>query len=217
MPRGEMRVPNRKTEEPYIGDWWEVVYGMGMPFLYISGLICGTIGCICMGIITHYWSNLSPAMCFLYSSTASSSVVYQFGGPLAACNWVTYGAVTGLVLATLTGIVYVIKVRGEEDLDAFIYMVVVGIVLSALFLLASSCTLSEGFRLTCSAMGLNSANNRGVTCFDKLDVRVSQYNLPIPTSTMVRSSLYSLWASTFIFFAVTCFHLTDLHRRTLRH
>ncbi|XP_069156267.1 uncharacterized protein [Procambarus clarkii] len=217
MPRGEMKAKNRRIHaEPESHDFWEVLSAMGMPLLYIGALVAGTVGTISMGVISRFWSDLKSPMCFLYSKTASNLIVYHFGTNVATCTWVTYGAVTALVLGFLTAIVYWIKVRGEEEIDAYITLVVVGIVITTLFMLAVSCTMAEGMRLTCAAMDLNSANNKGSDCYEKLDIRVSQYNLPVDTSTMVRSSIIGLWTSTVFFFIITCFHLAEHYHRSLK-
>ncbi|XP_071521685.1 uncharacterized protein [Panulirus ornatus] len=210
----EMKVKNRRKEaDSESRDWWDMVYTMGMPTLYILGLIMGIVGAICMGTITRYWSELTTPTCFLYSQTASHSIFYHFGSSLSVCNWVTYGATTGLLLAVICGIYYAIKVRGRDEVDLPVTLVTAGIILATLLLLAASCTLAEGMRITCASMGLNSANNKGSSCYNKLDTRVMNYNLPIQTSTMVRISMYSMWGSTAIFFCVTYFHLAEHYRR----
>ncbi|MPC78659.1 hypothetical protein E2C01_073153 [Portunus trituberculatus] len=101
------------------GDWWDVMAKMGMPLLYIIGILCGIVGAICQGVITEYWANSEMNSCFLYSKTASSVVVYQFGTSVSVCNWVTYGTVVSIIIAFLAGLVYTVKVRpraGENPL-----------------------------------------------------------------------------------------------------
>ncbi|KAK8728648.1 hypothetical protein OTU49_009073 [Cherax quadricarinatus] len=218
MRRGEMRVENRRTKaEAEDGHWCDVLYQMGMPLLYIGAFAAGIIGITSMGIISRYWSDLSPPMCFLYSKTASNLIVYRFGTNVGTCTWVTYGGVAALVLAFITGIVFWIKARGDDEPSVSIHMVVAGIIISTLLMLAVSCTLAEGMRLTCAAMDLNSANNKGSDCFEKLNTRVSQYNLPVSSSTMVRASMCAMWTSTILFFIITCFHSLDLYSRSINN
>lgn len=59
-------VKNRR-DEPELGEWWEVVMNMGMPALYIAGIITGIIGAICQGVVSYYWSNLDRPACYLYA------------------------------------------------------------------------------------------------------------------------------------------------------
>lgn len=51
---------------------------------------------------------------------------------------------------------------------------VTGIMVSFLLMLAVTCTMAEGMRITCTSMGLNSANNKGESCYEKLDKRVRE-------------------------------------------
>lgn len=64
------------------------------------------------------------------------------------------------------------QVRGEKELDLYMTLVLIGIVTASIFMLATTCTVAEGMRITCTSMGLNSANNKGSNCYDKLDQRV---------------------------------------------
>ncbi|XP_045116384.1 uncharacterized protein LOC123507530 [Portunus trituberculatus] len=199
------------------GDWWDVMAKMGMPLLYIIGILCGIVGAICQGVITEYWANSEMNSCFLYSKTASSVVVYQFGTSVSVCNWVTYGTVVSIIIAFLAGLVYTVKVRSTKDLTYTSAFSLTGIVIAMLLMLAVTCTMAEGLRLTCSAMGLNSANNKGGSCYTNLDKRMIGQYLPVQTSTMVRAALVTLSCSCVAFFVICCFHLSDFYRRTLRH
>ncbi|KAK4314930.1 hypothetical protein Pmani_013799 [Petrolisthes manimaculis] len=189
---------------------------MGMPALYIAGLICGIIGTICQGVVTYYWSNLDTPACYLYSPTASSKIFYSFGSSVAVCNWVTYGSVVAICIAFITGLLYTIKVRGEKDLNLYMTLVLIGIVVSCLLILATTCTVAEGMRVTCTSMGLNSANNKGSNCYDKLNQRVSQYNLPIKTSTLVITTIIGLSLCNIFFDIIAFFHIVDWYRRYRR-
>ncbi|XP_042893593.1 uncharacterized protein LOC122267617 [Penaeus japonicus] len=88
---------------------WSILWKMGMPLLYVLAVISGLVGIICNGIITHYWSNLLTPMCFLYSK-APSNIGYTFGSAIANCEWVTYGAVTGVIFLFICALIYFIKV-----------------------------------------------------------------------------------------------------------
>ncbi|XP_050710385.1 uncharacterized protein LOC126995151 [Eriocheir sinensis] len=218
MPRGgSTRKRNSGRDMDESDDWWDVMFQLGMPVLYILGIITGIIGTICQGVITEYWSNLEPAVCFLYAKTATSSVVYTFGSALAVCNWVTYGGVVAIIIAFISGLVYTIQVRTHKDLTISAACSVTGILVTFLLMLAVTCTMAEGMRITCTSMGLNSANNKGESCYEKLDKRALGEQLPVQTSTMVRSAMVAFIGSTVIFFIIACFHLSDFYRRTLRH
>lgn len=208
---------HRDVEIEDEGEWWDVMAKMGMPLLYILGIVLGIVGAICQGVITEYWANSELSTCFLYAKTASSSVVYQFGTSLAVCNWITYGAVTSIIIAFFAGLVYTIKVRSTKDLTYTSAFSLTAIIIAMLLMLAVTCTMAEGLRLTCTAMGLNAANMKGGSCYENLDKRVIGEYLPIQTSTMVRSSLITLSCSCVAFFTICCFHLSDFYRRTLRY
>ncbi|KAK8381628.1 hypothetical protein O3P69_018613 [Scylla paramamosain] len=208
---------HRGHKEEEENDCWDVMAMLGMPFLYIIGIVCGIVGAICQGVITEYWANSELSSCYLYSKTASSVVVYQFGTSLSVCNWITYGAVVSIIIAFLAGFVYTIKVRNTKDLTYASAFSLTGIIIAMLLMLAVTCTMAEGLRLTCSAMGLNSANNKGGSCYSNLDKRMTGEYLPVQTSTLVRSSLITLSCACVAFFTISCFHLSDFYRRTLRY
>lgn len=213
--RGNRRDEYEEEEED--NDWWDVMVKMGMPILYIIGVATGIVGAICQGVITNYWAGLEPGNCFLYSKTASTSVVYEFGCPIGVCYWITYGSVVSIIIASITGLIYTIQVRGNKDLTYTSACTLTGILVAMLLMLAVTCTMAQGLRLTCTSMGLNSANNKGESCYEKLDRRVSGDQLPVQTSTMVRSALITLICSTTVFFIISCFHISDFYKRTLRY
>ncbi|XP_063597379.1 uncharacterized protein LOC134774045 [Penaeus indicus] len=207
MGKGEMKVQNRRHSrdmEEFSG--WQILWKMGMPLLYVLAFLSGIVGIICNGIISHYWSNLLTPMCFLYSRTPST-IGYTFGSAVANCHWVTYGATVGVVLLFLCALLYFIKVRSSDDPGMFLYLLLICVVLATIFLLAVSCTLAEGMRVTCASMGINSANNKGESCYDKLEQRVQQYSLPVSTASMVQAAMYSLWGSTVFSAFIAWFHL----------
>ncbi|KAG0720460.1 hypothetical protein GWK47_048471 [Chionoecetes opilio] len=219
MKRNRRRSRNMEKEEEE-RDWFDLMAMMGMPLLYIIGLLTGIVGAICQGVITEYWANPgsgADGSCYLYGKTASSvKGAFQFGSAIAVCEWVTYGGVVAIIIAFISGLVYIIKVRQNKELTYSSALSVAGILVATLLMLAVTCTIAEGMRMNCASMGINSANNKGESCYEKLDKRAPD-NIPVLTSTMVRAALIALVCSTVAFFTICCFQISDFYRRTLRH
>ena len=57
------------------GSGLDLLRRMGMPFLYIVGVLTAISGMICMGLITHYWSMLTTPRCFLYSHVSYFNLI----------------------------------------------------------------------------------------------------------------------------------------------
>ncbi|CAL4171296.1 unnamed protein product [Meganyctiphanes norvegica] len=192
-------------------DSYDMVRSACLPVLYILTICTGIVGCACNGIITRYWAE-SIGRCYLYAATASNSIIYQFGSVIHNCHFVTYGGVTALFLCAIAFGVYFFMVRGDEKTGREMLILLVLVTLSSLFFLTVSCVLTEGMRQTCAAMGLNSANNKGEGCMDKLDIRVSQYNLPIETSVMVTGATGGLWGATVFILIITVLHFYSFYK-----
>ncbi|XP_064095860.1 uncharacterized protein LOC135207889 [Macrobrachium nipponense] len=212
------KVRNRRlSEDEEMGMGWRVMYSMGMPLLYICAVLLGIVAIICNGIVAKYWSDLSPPMCYLYSTTPSQSLLfYKFGGSLSSCQWVTYGGVTSLIFLVLGGIIYFAAVRGTGKLTLPLFILEILSLLGTLLMLAVTCTLTEGLRQTCVSMGLNQLNMRGENCHSLLNLRVSNYNLSVSSSTLIRGALFTFWPCTVLMFIITIIHLCSCYRRCYR-
>ncbi|KAK7082529.1 hypothetical protein SK128_013271 [Halocaridina rubra] len=220
MESGARKVKNRRYDDDddnmEMGIGWRVLYSLGMPLLYIFGILLGIVAIICNGILTSYWSDLDPPKCWLYAKTPSNSIIYKFGSSVSNCEWVTFGGVAAVVLLVICGIIYFAAVRGKGVMNIAVYVLMVLSLLSTLLMLAATCTLTEGLRVTCASMGLNPFNSRGVDCHDQLDLRVKMYNLSITSSTLIAGALYTYWPCTIIMFIITIFHLLSCYRRCYR-
>ncbi|KAF2362269.1 hypothetical protein FHG87_006973 [Trinorchestia longiramus] len=193
----------------------------GIPLLYVVAVCTVIVGMICLAIITDYWAHLEQPMCFLYSQSASSSQVYQFGSTLSNCYWVSYGAVPSVTIAIICGALYMMKVftdpqdeEDEQDQVFYLKVVLAGMFVAALLLLGVCCTLAEGMRITCTNMGLNSVNGKADSCMDKLNLRVEQYSLPVDTSIMVHFGSAGLWTGMVAFTLLVIFHSISVCRTT---
>ncbi|XP_068249241.1 uncharacterized protein [Palaemon carinicauda] len=214
----ERKVRNRRlSDDDYeMGLGWRVMYSMGMPLLYICAFLLGIVAVICNGIVTKYWTDLEPPMCYLYSSTPSQSLFYKFGGAISSCQWVTYGGVTALIFLTVSALIYFIAVRGTGKLTLPLFVLEVLSMLGTILMLAVTCTLTEGLRQTCASMGLNQLNMRGENCNALLNLRVANYNLSVSSSTLIQGAMFTFWPCTVLMCIITIFHLCSCYRRCYR-
>lgn len=196
------------------GDSYSMLRSACLPILYIISLCSAIVGCACNGIITRYWAD-SIETCFLYARTASNSIIYKFGSVIHNCHFVTFGGVTALILGVLAFGVYFFMVRGTDKTGREMLLLLILVILTSLMFLTVTCVLTEGMRQTCAAMGLNSANNKGEGCYDKLDIRVTQFNLPIETSVMVMAAQGGLWSATVFMFIITVIHFASFYKHLI--
>jgi len=215
--KGRRRSYSMEYEEEYENGGLRLLRKSGIPLLYIVAVCANIVGIICIAIIVGYWANVDVPMCFLYAQTASNSPVYRFGGALSTCSWAAYGAVPVVIVMVGCGVLYMFGVFGdpmdreeEKQMVSYTWVIVIAMSAAAVLQLAVCATIAEGLRVTCTNMSLNKANGRAISCLDKLDLRVRQYQLPVTTSTMVTSGQIGLWTGwTALVFLLIC-HLVSL-------
>ncbi|XP_018014924.1 uncharacterized protein LOC108671840 [Hyalella azteca] len=215
---------NNRRDDYYdeSGSGLRMIRKSGIPFLYVLGLCSLIVGMICLGIITAYWAGITHPMCFLYAQSPSYdgfSIVYKFGSNLSNCYWVAYGAVPSAAIGLMCGVFYMMKLFGDpsdEHEEAAqkrnTKIILVAMSVASLLLLAVCCTLAEGMRVTCTNMGINAVNGKADNCYDKLDLRVAMYNLPVDTSSMIHASSGCLWTSMVAYTLLVIFHSVALCR-----
>lgn len=193
----------------------------GIPLLYIVGICSNIVGMVCFALITSYWTNISDPMCFLFATTANKNPLknYVWGGNLANCYWVSYGAIPTTLIALGCSAVYLFAVFGdpidrkeEEVMVKNTKWITVFMLIGAILQLAVCASIAEGLRVTCANTTYNHNSKTSISCMQKIDKRVMQHNLPVQSSTMIIAGHMSMWAGEFCFVILVICHLVAWSR-----